>query len=160
MDVRARYLVNTLFSDEPQAVLPKRCAIKIYRYKISEDEGTRDALDGQSMTVESCLCKQIYSSVAQTKEIIEGVRRMTEDGLVDVEYPEETLHEIITNAVIHRDYSIPDDVHIRIYDNRVEVENPSVLPGHITVENILGERFSRNGNIVRIINKFPNPSPK
>tara|TARA_R110002073_G_scaffold11648_6_gene52787 strand:- start:4191 stop:4448 length:258 start_codon:yes stop_codon:yes gene_type:complete len=85
---------------------------------------------------------------------------MTEDGLVDVEYPEETLHEIITNAVIHRDYSIPDDVHIRIYDNRVEVENPSVLPGHITVENILGERFSRNGNIVRIINKFPNPSPK
>ena len=85
---------------------------------------------------------------------------MTPQGLVPVEYPEETLHEIITNAVLHRDYSIPDDIHIRIYDNRVEVESPGTLPGHITPINILDERFARNGNIVRIVNKFPNPPNK
>ena len=77
-----------------------------------------------------------------------------------VEYPEETLHEIITNAVLHRDYSIPDDIHIRVYDNRVEVESPGSLPGHITPKNILDERFARNGNLVRVINKFPNPPNK
>ena len=81
-------------------------------------------------------------------------------GLISIEYPEETLHEIITNAVLHRDYSIPDDIHIRIYDNRIEVESPGTLPGHITASNILDERFARNGNIVRIINKFPNPPNK
>jgi len=64
-------------------------------------------------------------------------------------------HEIITNAVLHRDYSVADDVHIRIFDNRVEVVSPGMLPAHITPENILSERFARNAAIVRLINKFP-----
>src|SRR5207245_4504035 len=72
----------------------------------------------------------------------------------------ETLHEILTNALLHRDYSIPVDVHIRIFDNRVEVESPGKLPGHVTPKNILQEQFARNGSIVRIINKFPDPPNK
>lgn len=149
-----------LFADEPQALLPKRCGIKIYRYSSSADEGTRETLDGVPITIEGCAYAQIYDAVARTKRVIETVRRMTPEGLVNVTYPEETLHEIITNAVIHRDYSITDDVHIRIYDNRVEIESPGRLPGHVTPENILDTRFARNGSIVRIINKFPNPPNK
>lgn len=149
-----------LFAEEPQALLPKRCGIKVYRYRTTDDEGTREALDGVPRTVEGCAYRQVYAAVALTKNTIEGIRRMTPQGLVAVEYPEETLHEIITNAVLHRDYSIPDDIHIRIYDNRVEVESPGSLPGHITPLNILDERFARNGNIVRVINKFPNPPNK
>lgn len=146
-----------LFADEPQAILPKRCGIKVYRYRTADDEGTREALDGIPQTVEGCAYRQVYDAVSATKRIIEGIRRMTPKGLAAVEYPEETLHEIITNAVLHRDYSIPDDIHIRVYDNRVEVESPGSLPGHITTRNILDERFARNGNLVRVINKFPNP---
>ena len=71
-----------------------------------------------------------------------------------------TLHEIITNAVLHRDYSIPSDIHIRVFDNRVEIESPGALPGHVTPKNILEEQFARNGAIVRLINKFPNPPNK
>jgi ATP-dependent DNA helicase RecG len=70
------------------------------------------------------------------------------------------LHEIITNAVLHRDYSVTDDVHVRIYENRVEVESPGRLPGHITPENILDQRLSRNPNLVRHLNRFPNPPNK
>ena len=151
---------TVLFADEPPALLAKRCGIKIYRYRTADDEGNREALDGQPLTVEGSAYRQVYAAVATTKQIIEGIRRMTPQGLVAVEYPEETLHEIITNAVLHRDYSIPDDIHIRVYDNRVEVESPGSLPGHITPDNILDERFARNGNIVRIINKFPNPPNK
>jgi ATP-dependent DNA helicase RecG len=77
-----------------------------------------------------------------------------------VKYPPDTLHEIITNAVLHRDYSVKDDIHIRIFDNRVEVQSPGRLPAHITLENILQERYARNGTIVRILNKFPNPPNK
>lgn len=149
-----------LFAEEPQALLPKRCGIKIYRYRTTEDEGTRESLEGTPETIEGCAYKQIYAAVAETKRIVEAIRRMTPQGLVTIEYPEETLHEIITNSVLHRDYSIPDDIHIRIYDNRVEVDSPGTLPGHITTENILDERFARNGSIVRIINKFRNPPNK
>jgi ATP-dependent DNA helicase RecG len=149
-----------LFAEEPQALLPKRCGIKIYRYRTADDEGTREALDGVPQTVEGCAYRQIYAAVSLTKQIVEGIRRMTAQGLVAVEYPEETLHEIITNGVLHRDYSYPDDIHIRVYDNRIEVESPGCLPGHITPKNILDERFARNGNLVRVINKFPNPPNK
>jgi len=149
-----------LFAEEPQAMLPKRTGIKIYRYKTKAAEGTRDTLDGEPLSIEGNAYVQIHEAVRTTAEIIESVRVNTPTGLESVKYPITALHEIITNAVLHRDYSIADDIHIRIFDNRVEVASPGTLAGHITPENILNERFARNATIVRLINKFPDPPNK
>lgn len=149
-----------LFAEEPQAVLPKRCGIKIYRYMTTAEEGTRDTLDGEPLSIEGHAYAQIRESVARTARIIESVRVNTPEGLESVKYPITDLHEVITNAVLHRDYSIADDIHNRIFDNRVEVASPGTLPAHITPENILNERFARNATIVRLINKFPDPPNK
>lgn len=149
-----------LFHDEPQSALPKRSAIKIYRYKTKEEEGQRETLAFDPITVEGCAYDLIYKAVEESKKIIETVKKMTEKGLEPVTYPHETLHEIITNAVLHRDYSIASDIQIRIYDNRVEVQSPGKLPGHVTTDNILDEQAARNGRMVRLINKFPNPPNK
>lgn len=149
-----------LFADEPQAALPKRCGVKIYRYRTSNDEGTRETLAFDPITIEGCLYNQIHDTVTRTVELIEGVQKLGPKGLEPVTYPHETLHEILTNAMLHRDYSIASDVHVRIFDNRIEVESPGRLPGHITPKNILKEQFARNGSIVRIINKFPDPPNK
>ena len=146
-----------LFADEPQALLPKHCGIKVYRYKTTEAEGFRNALAGTPATVEGCLYQQIRDAVKLTVEITEGIPKMGQEALEQIKYPKETLHEIITNAVLHRDYSIKDDIHIRVFDNRIEVQSPGKLPAHLTVKNILTERFARNGAIVRILNKFPDP---
>lgn len=147
-----------LFSDEPQICLPKRSGIKIYRYQTS-GEGNRDTLVNQPLTIEGCAYKQIYESVAKTKEIIETIRKLGAK-FEEIKYPEETLHEVITNAVLHRDYSIATDIQIRIYDNRVEIESPGKLPGHVTVENILSAQSARNPKMVRLINKFPDAPNK
>lgn len=149
-----------LFADLPQAILPKRSGIKVYRYKTSDAEGTRDTLVGDPISVEGCAYDIIKQTVEITKEIIGKIQILGTRGLEPVIYPKETLHEVITNAVLHRDYSIADDVHVRIFDNRVEVESPGRLPAHITPKNILKERFARNGNMVRVINKFPDPPNK
>jgi ATP-dependent DNA helicase RecG len=149
-----------LFADLPQAILPKRSGIKIYRYKTSNTEGTRDTLVGDPLSIEGCAYDLIKQAVAITKEIIGKIQILGTKGLEPVIYPKETLHEVITNAVLHRDYAIADDVHVRIFDNRVEVESPGRLPAHITPKNILKERFARNGNLVRVINKFPDPPNK
>ena len=149
-----------LFADLPQAILPKRSGIKIYRYKTSDSEGTRDTLVGDPVSVEGCAYDLIKQAVEITKEIIGRIQILGTRGLEPVTYPTETLHEVITNAVLHRDYSIADDVHVRIFDNRVEVESPGRLPAHITPRNILKERFARNGSLVRVINKFPDPPNK
>lgn len=149
-----------LFADLPQAILPKRSGIKIYRYKTSDPEGTRDTLVADPISVEGCAYDLIKQTEEVTKEIISKIQIMGTKGFEQVTYPTETLHEVLTNAVLHRDYSIADDVHVRIFDNRVEVESPGTLPAHITTKNILSERFARNGNLVRVINKFPNPPNK
>src|SRR6266852_1568099 len=149
-----------LFADLPQAILPKRSGIKIYRYKTSDAEGTRDTLVGDPISVEGCAYDIIKQTAEITREIISKIQVLGTKGLEPVTYPKETLHEVITNAVLHRDYAIADDVHVRIFDNRVEVESPGRLPAHITPKNILKERFARNGNLVRVINKFPDPPNK
>ena len=149
-----------LFAEEPQALLPKRSGVKIYRYKTSDLEGSRETLAFDPLTIEGTTYDQIYSAVSETKRLIEEMKILGTEELEEVHYPEETLHEIITNAVIHRDYSIADDIHIRIFDNRVEVESPGRFPAHITANNILKERFARNPTIVRLINRFPNPPNK
>jgi ATP-dependent DNA helicase RecG len=149
-----------LFADEPQAQLPKHCSVKIYRYKTKEAEGFREALAFIPETIEGPLYSQIAQSVKRTVEIVESIPRMGDASLEKIKYPPEALHEIITNAIIHRDYSIADDVHIRVFDNRIEIQSPGALPAHITPSNILNERFARNGAIVRILNKFPDPPNK
>lgn len=148
-----------LFSDEPQIVLPK-AAIKLYRYRTSDAEGSRENLAFQPRTLEGCAYSLIKEAVRQTVEITEGIPIIGSDGFQQVKYPTEAIHEVITNAVIHRDYSLNDDIHIRIFDNRVEVQSPGRLPAHITVKNILDERYARNPKIVRLLNKFPDPPNK
>jgi ATP-dependent DNA helicase RecG len=149
-----------LFSEEPQALLPKRTAIKIFRYKTIENEPSRDHLAFDPITIEGWAYKLVYDAVAKTQEVVEEIKKLGDASLKDVQYPAETLHEIITNAVLHRDYGIATDVQVRIFDNRIEIESPGRFSGHITKDNVLHSQFARNQQLVRLINKFPNPPNK
>lgn len=141
-----------LFADEPQIVLPK-ASVMVYRYASRDKVGSRDDLvDGKTWNIEGSAITQILGAVKTTTELIESVKGT---NLKDISYPPETLHEIITNAVIHRDYSIADNIHVRIFDDRVEVESPGRLPGNVTPKNLPGARFSRNETIERMLHKFP-----
>lgn len=157
-DEKATVAGLVLFSDEPQISLPK-ASIKISRYKTS-DAPTRATLEGQPDTIEGCVVVIIRNAVDKIVEIVEDIPVMKDQGLTTVQYPRNAIHEIITNAVIHRDYSVNDDVHVRIFDNRIEIYSPGPLPAHVTTENILDERFARNQKIVRLTNKFPDAPNK
>lgn len=58
-----------LFSEEPQAALPKRSAIKIYRYSSKESSGERDALVFDPITIEGHIYKLIEDSKIKVKKI-------------------------------------------------------------------------------------------
>lgn len=146
-----------LFCDEPAIYLPKRCSVKIMRYRTKDEDIGREFLDGVPLTIEGDSYNVIYSSVEETVKIVENIQRLGSKGMEAIAYPHETLHEIITNAILHRDYSVVADVQVRIFDNRIEVESPGRLPGHVTTENILDTQASRNPTLVSLINKFPNP---
>lgn len=148
-----------LFNDNPVSLLPRKCGIKITRYDTAEVVPEREHLKEQ-YNIEGSLYVQINEASNKITEIMSNIKIWTPTGLENVKYPNETIWEILVNAVIHRDYSISDDIHILIFNNRIEIISPGKLPGYVTVDNILEARFSRNTKIVRTLNRYKNPPNK
>lgn len=70
----------------------------------------------------------------------------------DPPYPPGVLREAVVNAIAHRDYRlIGNQIHLLIFSDRVEVRSPGKLPGHVTLKNLLRERYSRNEAIVQVL---------
>ena len=142
-----------LFHPAPSAVMPRKCAVKVSRYETREDDPERDHLADQ-ITIEAPLFELISKSVEAVTHLMSEVKVWTTDGMATLEYPPEAVWETIANAIIHRDYSISDDVQIYIFDDRIDIRSPGKLPGYVTVDNILDARFSRNPKIVRTLNRY------
>lgn len=150
-----------LFAESPPVVIPKKCSIKIARYETRDRDPRREHLAGTPMTIEGPARVVIKDALKAVTKLIESVSIMHIDGtLAPARYPPEALEEVIVNAVIHRDYNISDDIQVWVFDNRVEVRSPGALPGHMTLKNLLTERFARNPTIVRLLNKYPDPPNK
>jgi ATP-dependent DNA helicase RecG len=148
-----------LFADDPPGRMPRKCGVKVSRYQTKEDDPEREHLkDVQSL--EGPLYDLIHKTVDTVTTTMSSIQIWTNDGLKAVEYPPETIWEIVTNAIVHRDYSISDDIHIHIYDNRIEVISPGRLPGYVTVENILEARYARNPRILWFLSRYRNPPNK
>jgi ATP-dependent DNA helicase RecG len=148
-----------LFADNPSSLMPRKCAVRIVRYATKEDDPEREHLIAVE-SVEGCLYPLIYKTIERITEIMSSINVWTADGPKAIAYPPETIWEIIVNAVIHRDYSISDDVQVLIYDNRIEVISPGRLPAYVTKENILDVRYARNPKIVGMLSKYKVPPNK
>ena len=154
-----RVASTLLFHPVPSAVVPRKCAVKIARYETREDEPERDHLADQ-VTLEGPSYQLIHQSIETITSMMSAVKVWTPNGLKSLEYPPEAIWEVLTNAIIHRDYSISDDIQVLIFDNRIEVQSPGKLPGYVNLENILDSRFSRNPKLVRTLNRYRNPPNK
>lgn len=62
--------------------------------------------------------------------------------------------------MIHRDYSIADDIQVTIFQNRIEVKSPGRLPGFVTKDNYLDVRYSRNPKIFQTLARYKLPINK
>ena len=93
VDGRATVAGVLLYSDLPQAILPKRSAVKILRYQTKE-EGERDFLAFDPLTIEGPIYSLVYDSVDRCKKIVEDIKKLGPEGLEPVLYPEEALHEV------------------------------------------------------------------
>jgi ATP-dependent DNA helicase RecG len=105
-------------------------------------EDIRDTLPEQIRRAESFLVSNMSK----------GVRLVRLEREERTEYPVEAVREAIVNAVAHRDYSIRGEgIRVLMFSDRIEFYSPGRLPGHVTLNNIVQERFSRNEVIVQIL---------
>lgn len=68
------------------------------------------------------------------------------------QFPPPAVREALVNAVAHRDYGVRGEgIRIALFADRLECYSPGRLPGHVTLENIVEERFSRNESLVQVL---------
>lgn len=92
-------------------------------------------------------CMEFIATHTPSSEIVTGLYRERR-----FQYPKKVLREVILNALAHRDYHLKGaTIDITICDDKIIVRSPGSLPGHITLENIISEHFSRNARIMRIL---------
>ena len=74
---------------------------------------------------------------------------------VQAELPPEMLRESLTNALVHRDYSLSAPVRVILFDDRLEIHSPGQLPNGVTVENVrAGIHVERNPIILSLMSKL------
>ncbi|MCL6638751.1 MAG: hypothetical protein K6T80_03605 [Firmicutes bacterium] len=92
----------------------------------------------------------IFNLYLKTRVKIKGFA-----GEMHHEIPLETLREAVINAIAHRDYHIPAQIRIFIFDDRIEIISPGKLPNTITLDNIrMGVHAERNPLIVSFLSKM------
>ena len=138
-----------LFASEPREYVRGAAVQLVRREGVGPGPGPSSAREECSgplaATVDCCL----RFAAAQTRQLeaVVGSRRQPLP-----EYPEAVLREAVVNALAHRDYGLTGaTVDITVWDDRIEVRSPGPLPGHITLDNMRVEHYSRNPRIMRVM---------
>ena len=149
-----------LFAEHPGNILESKCAIRIFHYKGHQIEhAVNTNLANPPKTVDGPLLTQIYEATKKVMGEVEKGMQVSDFGFECVqEYPQRVIQEVITNAIIHRDYRLEEDIQIRIFANRIEIESPGCLPGKITAKNIReAGSHPRNKTLSNHLRDFPAP---
>ena len=152
-----------LFADEPGALLAgqgMRADIRVFHYQgKAVQRGEVPNLVLPPKTIAGPVMEQIAKAQAYVLERLAVGLTMPGSGFKTLyRFPERVIKEAITNAVVHRDYRLNRDIHIRIFDDRVEVESPGRLPGNLTPATIdKAGSVPRNSLLARHLREFPNP---
>ena len=146
----------TLFGSHPEWLQP---TWRVTALRFSGTEITAPIVD--RLDTEGPALRAIEQAEAFLRRNLRVARLLVDRGThfeeQDVpEYPLAAAHEAVANAVAHRDYAAPAQVFVRLYDNRLEIQNPGgLLPG-LTLEQVLagGESRRRNPVIAEVLRQM------
>lgn len=150
-----------LFADFPSTLMDTKSSVRIMQYA-----GTREIISevpnliGSPETISGPIVQLIRGTQRRVLDVLRAGVKMPESGFVtQYRLPERAIKEAIVNAIIHRDYFTKRDVEIKIFEDRIEIENAGLLPFNITPRNIGFVRATgyRNDLLVKILREFPDP---
>lgn len=119
-------------------------------------QGSARDLPIKKYDINGTLSKQIEQALQLLNQYVWSVPRIQGAKREDIPaYANTMLREIITNGIVHRDYTkMHQPVKIAAFDNRIEVENPGGLMPGLTVYNLIHKRDWRNPLLAELIKKF------
>ncbi len=136
-----------LFSKEPQFHF-YNSLIRCARFKGTESIDFSDMQDIEGTLIEQV--PAVLSFIRKHLNIAASIKGKPERE--DVwEIPKDALREAVINAICHRDYESTANVQVRIFDDRLEIWNPGLLPDNISIKELKSEHPSvpRNEQIAK-----------
>ncbi|MBS5605535.1 MAG: putative DNA binding domain-containing protein [Enterocloster asparagiformis] len=105
-------------------------------YGLDKASGVMEALDDKEYS--GSLVSLLQNGIEFVKNNTKKRWKKTGTGRVEMpEYPEQAVHEALVNALIHRDYmEIGSEVHIDIFDDRMEIYSPGGMFDGSIVQNL------------------------
>lgn len=107
--------------------------------------------------LEGPLYEQVENAMNFAKTHINKSGKITDLQRIDeYEIPIIAIREAISNAVVHRDYSISGaDIKFAIFDDRIEITSPGLLPKTLDIEDIkIGRSEIKNKVIARFFKEI------
>jgi ATP-dependent DNA helicase RecG len=91
------------------------------------------------------------------KNMRESARKGQDSGRADFpQFDMLAVFEAVTNAVAHRDYSMAGSkVRLRLFDDRLELYTPGMLPNTMTPESLRYRQVARNEAITSLLARCP-----
>ena len=131
-----------LFAKEPCYKIPgfivKAGAFDAYDLSTNNYQDSRN-IEGKLENV----YKQTVRFIVSCLRHVQGDQDFNSIGIPEIPY--ETIGELVSNSLIHRDYFVSAPVRVFIFRDRVEMYSPGHLPNNLTVEKImLGVSNTRN----------------
>ena len=122
-----------LFAKAPQYVLPA-FIIKAVAFVGNEIEEERyiDSRDIAGKLAD--VFQQTLGFIIANTRAEQGEQGFNSQGQAEI--PRIVWEELITNALIHRDYFLSAPIRVLVFANRVEIISPGHLPNNLTIENI------------------------
>lgn len=115
--------------------------IKIGYFKSDADLLYQDEIGGALVGIADRVMDTIYTKYFRGIIRYEGIQRIDEYPM-----PQDVLREAVLNAIVHRDYSTGNPIHIKIYDDKLIIYNDCQFPLNVTGESILRGGRSRPHN--------------
>lgn len=147
-----------LFCEYPTNLMETKCCVRVFQYEGTiEKIGEVPNLVGTPKTIDGPVIRLIKEAHEYVLTLLRAGVRIQSGFVTRYRIPERAIKEAITNAVIHRDYFTKRDIEVKIFEDRVEIENPGLFPCNITRYNIGYVRADgyRNDLLVKHLREFP-----
>lgn len=135
-----------LFGRNPQKYFPKA------RVHFIQYDGTQEQFDTQMQVIQDVVFE------GNIQKIVTGAFRYLNVQLKEIipeeESPQYVRQEMIVNAIAHRDYSVQEEILIKLFEDCMIVETPGGLPVPVTLDCMQSTHFSRNPKIADYLRQY------
>jgi ATP-dependent DNA helicase RecG len=129
-----------LFHQTPEKWIPG-AYVKVGYFENAADLLHQDEIHGPLISMADKTVELVYLKYFKGIISYEGIQRIETHPV-----PQQAFREAVLNAIVHRDYSTGNPIHIHVYPDKVLIYNDGRLPEKWTVEDLFASHTSKPYN--------------